>query len=306
MKNNQPMKNVLVVYYSQSGQLKQIAEQISLPFQKDTEIKVDFLNISMLNDFPFPWDNDSFFGAFPETFQQIPSVINAPNPSLLQTTYDLVLLHYQVWYLTPSVPVNSFLKSEYARTLLNNVPVVTINGSRNMWALAQEKMKKLLKDVNAQLVGNIALTDRNINLISVITIVNWMFTGTKNRTYGFLPLPGVADAEIAASSKFGKIILPYLKKNNYNGMQKELVANGAVEFRWFLISMDKKANKMFTIWSKIIRKNPGKRTFLLKCFKMYLFCAIWILSPIVHLIELILYPIRYFSILKQKAYFQGL
>src|SRR5690606_36708680 len=187
-----------------------------------------------------------------------------------------------------------------------NVPVVTISGSRNMWALAQEKVKVLLKDANAHLVGNIALTDRNINLISVITIVNWMFTGTKNRTYGFLPLPGVSAAEIASSSKFGKIILPYLIKNDYSGIQAELVANGAVEFRWFLISMDKKANKMFTIWSKIIRKNPQKRSFLLKCFKVYLFCASWGLSPIIHLIEFILYPIRYFSIVIQKKYFHGL
>ena len=41
-----------------------------------------------------------------------------------------------------------------------------------MWAFAQEKVKVLLKDVDANLVGNIALTDRNINLISVITVVD--------------------------------------------------------------------------------------------------------------------------------------
>ena len=299
------MKNVLVIYYSQSGQLKEIAQQISLPFRKDEQVKVDFLPIEMQQSFPFPWDNDSFFGAFPETFQQIPSEIIPPNEAILQTTYDLVLFHYQVWYLTPSIPINSFLKSEYAKVLLNNIPVITISGSRNMWAFAQEKMKKLLNDVNAHLVGNIALTDRNINLISVLTIVDWMFHGKKRKAYGFLPLPGVSDQEIKDSEKFGDIILPFLKQNNYNNLQKTLVANGAVEFRWFLISMDKKANKMFTIWSKIIRKNPQKRSFLLKCFKVYLFCAIWGLSPIIHLIEFILYPIRYFSILKQKKYFQG-
>lgn len=299
------MKNVLVIYYSQSGQLKEIAQQISLPFLNSNEINVTFYNIETVKKFPFPWDNDSFFGAFPETFKQIPSEIVAPKQEILQTKFDLVLLHYQVWYLSPSIPINSFLKSTFAQQILNNVPVVTISGSRNMWALAQEKVKVLLKDANAHLVGNIALTDRNINLISVITIVNWMFTGTKNRTYGFLPLPGVSAAEIASSSKFGKIILPYLIKNDYSGMQAELVANGAVEFRWFLISMDKKANKMFKIWSGLILKNPAKRKTLLKVFKGYLFAAIWILSPIVHLIETILFPIRYFSILKQKKYFQG-
>ena len=300
------MKNVLVIYYSQSGQLKEIADQISLPFVEDANVNVTYYNIQTKKNFPFPWNNDSFFDVFPETFKQIPTEIVPPSNEILQTKFDLVLLHFQVWYLSPSIPVNSFLKSEYAQTILNNVPVITISGSRNMWAFAQEKVKTLLKDTNAHLVGNIALTDRNINLISVITVVDWMFSRVKRKTYGFLPLPGVSAQEINESSKFGNIILSFLLKNNYNGLQQKLVDNGAVEFRWFLISMDKKANKMFTIWSNLILKNPAKRKMLLKVFKVYLFAAIWVLSPIVHLIELILFPILYFSIQKKKKYFQGI
>ncbi len=300
------MKNVLVIYYSQSGQLKKIAEQISLPFVEDANVNVSYYNIQTKKNFPFPWDNDSFFDVFPETFKQIPTEILPPSNEILQTKFDLVLLHFQVWYLSPSIPVNSFLKSEYAKTILNNVPVITISGSRNMWAFAQEKVKVLLKNVNANLVGNIALTDRNINLVSVITIVDWMFSGVKRNVYGFLPLPGVSTQEIKESVKFGNIILPFLNKDNYNGLQEQLVANGAVEFRWFLLSMDKKANKMFKIWSGLILKNPAKRKTLLKVFKGYLFAAIWVLSPIVHLIELILFPITYFSIQKKKKYFQGI
>lgn len=299
------MKNVLVIYYSQSGQLKEIAQQISLPFVEDANVNVTYYNIQPKNPFPFPWDNDSFFGAFPETFQQIPSEIIPPAESILQKKYDLVLLHYQVWYLSPSIPINSFLKSEYAKTLFKDVPVITINGSRNMWAFAQEKVKVLLKNVNANLVGNIALTDRNVNLVSVITIVDWMFSGQKRKTYGFLPLPGVSNEEITSSTKFGNVIVPFLLKNNYSGLQAKLVEIGAVEYRWFLLSMDAKGNKMFTIWSKLILKNPTKRKVLLNVFKGYLFTAIWVISPIVHLIELILYPICYFSIQKKKKYFQG-
>lgn len=300
------MKNVLVIYYSQSGQLKEIAENISLPFKNNEQVNLTYYNIETVRNFPFPWDNDTFFGIFPETFKQISSEIIPPNDTILQTKFDLVLLHYQVWYLTPSIPINSFLKSNFARTILNNVPVITISGSRNMWALAQEKIKLLLKDLNAPLVGNIALTDRNINLISVITVVDWMFSGVKRNTYGFLPKPGVSSKEIKESSKFGTVILPYLLSNSYEGLQQNLVANGAVEFRWFLVSMDQKANKMFNIWSGLILKNKNSKKLLLKLFKGYLFFAIWILSPIVHLIETILFPIRYFSIQKKKKYFQGI
>ena len=103
------MKNVLVIYFSQSGQLKEIAENISVPFLQNEEIKTTFYNIETVHKFPFPWDNESFFGAFPETFKQIPTEIIPPNNEILQTKFDLVLLHYQVWYLSPSIPVNSFL-----------------------------------------------------------------------------------------------------------------------------------------------------------------------------------------------------
>lgn len=300
------MKNVLILYYSQSGQLKEIADSICKPFLNDNEIEVTYYQIKMHQDFPFPWNSEAFFNVFPETFQQIPQEIIPPEPEIISRKYDLILFHYQVWYLTPSLPVNSFLKSSYAAQLLKDTPVITVSGSRNMWVFAQEKVKKILAAHKAVLVGNIALTDRNINLVSVITVVDWMFSGIKRKTYGFLPLPGVSPKEITAAEKFGHLIKPYLMTNYYEGLQKELVRNNAVEIRHFLVSMDKKANKMFRIWSSLILKNPGKRKMLIRFFNYYLFIAIWVLSPIVHLIETLLYPLLYFKIRKEKKYYQGI
>ncbi|WP_448606203.1 dialkylrecorsinol condensing enzyme DarA [Paenimyroides ceti] len=300
------MKNVLILYYSQSGQLKEIADSICKPFLNDNEIEVTYYQIKMQQEFPFPWNSEAFFNVFPETFQQIPQQIIPPEPEITSKKYDLILFYYQVWYLTPSLPVISFLKSNYAAQLLKDTPVITVSGSRNMWVFAQEKIKKLLAAHKAVLVGNIALTDRNINLVSVITVVDWMFSGIKRKTYGFLPLPGVSQQEITAAEKFGHLIKPYLMANYYEGLQKELVHNNAVEIRHFLVSMDKKANKMFRIWSRLILKNPSKRKMLIRLFNYYLFIAIWLLSPIVHLIETLLYPLLYFKIRKEKKYYQGI
>lgn len=300
------MKNILVIYYSQTGQLKQIAERIVSPFLNNNEIQVTYYEIKMEHDFPFPWNKNAFFDVFPETFQQIPQNILPPDPEILNTSYDLILLHYQVWYLSPSIPINSFLKSEYSGKLLGNTPVITISGSRNMWVMAQEKMKKRLAEKEAQLVGNIALTDRHINLVSVITIVDWMFSGKKRKTYGILPLPGVSEKEIKGASAFGRIILPYLQTGHYKGLQTELVKAGAVEIRHFLVSMDKKGNRMFAIWSRLLLNYPARRKTLIKLFNVYLFVAIWLISPIVHLIETILYPVLYFKIRKEKKYYEGI
>ena len=74
------MERILVVYYSQSGQLKQIVDHFVAPFI-GAGISVDYYEIEMETPFPFPWNNEAFFGAFPESFLQIPQPIK-PLPGL--------------------------------------------------------------------------------------------------------------------------------------------------------------------------------------------------------------------------------
>ncbi|WP_437919208.1 hypothetical protein [Sphingobacterium sp. LRF_L2] len=301
------MKKVLFIYFSQSGQLEEIAQAIAKPMIADQKAEIDFYEIKMVHQFPFPWTADAFFNAFPESFQQIPEEIHPPAPHILQTNYDLVVLYYQVWYLTPSIPINSFLKSEYAEKILGNRSVITVSGSRNMWALAQDKVKVLLQKNNATLVGNIALTDRHHNLISVITIVDWMFSGKKRKAYGIFPKPGVSDAEIKGATKYGDIIARHLGIGNFASLQQELVKSGAVDYRFFLVSMDQKGNRMFKIWSSIILKNKTKRKRLLVVFKYYVVFAIYVVSPLVYLVELLLYPFLYFlKYKKERQHYEGI
>lgn len=299
------MKNVLIVYYSQSGQLESIARNIAKPFLNSDEVKLTFHEIQLEKPFPFPWNKDSFFDAFPESFLQIPTTLKPIPEEILNTKFDLVLFHYQVWYLSPSIPINSFLKSEDGKKILNNTPVITISGSRNMWIMAQEKIKILLKEANANLVGNVALVDRVGNLISVITIVEWMFSGVKKKYLGIFPLPGVSEKDIQESSQFGEIMLDSFNKNNLTDLQPKLVNAGAVKISSYLVTVDKTANKIFNKWSNIIYKNEKKRKQLLKVFNVYLFLAIWLISPIVYILHLITYPLKLKTIKKETQYYQG-
>ncbi|HLF51090.1 dialkylrecorsinol condensing enzyme DarA [Flavobacterium sp.] len=300
------MKSVLVVYYSQSGQLESIAKNIAKPLLNSNEITVVFHEIQMEKPFPFPWNNEDFFDVFPESFLQIPTTLKPISPEILNTKFDLILLNYQVWYLSPSIPVNSFLKSPEAKILLNNTPVITISGSRNMWIMAQEKIKFLLKQNNAQLKGNIALVDRAGNLISVVTIFDWMLSGIKRKYLGIFPLPGVSDKDIEESSKFGEAILSGLKDNNLENLQSKLVELDAVRIKPFLITVDRTGNKIFKMWSNFIIKKGESRKTWLKVFKVYLFVAIWVISPIVFVFYLIFYPLMLNKIKKEKSYYKGI
>ena len=292
------MKRVLVVYYTQSGQLKEIIDSVLSPL---TEVTIDFLPIDTAEPFPFPWTDEAFFGAFPESYLQIPQPLKPFQ--LAHTDYDLVILGYQVWYLSPSIPFNSFLQHPEAKKLLSGKPVITISGTRNMWVMAHQKVKKLLTDCGARLVGNIALTDRHHNHISVITIVQWLFSGDKNKRYlGVFPKAGVADKDIQGASVYGTLIAPHLQTGDYTGLQQAIVVHGGVHYKRFILSAEKKGNRLFGIWAKMIYGSK-KRKFLLKCFHIYLYIAIWVLMPIVWLLYWLTYPLFFWKVESDKKKF---
>jgi hypothetical protein len=302
----QMQKNILVIYYTQTGQLEDIMKNIAQPFEEKTdEYKVTYYQIHMKKDFPFPWPGDVFFDTFPESYLQIPSDILPPSEEVLNQKYDLILFGYQVWYLTPSIPIISFLKSDFAEKLMANTPVVTISGTRNMWMLSQEKLKVYLKNLNANLIGNIALVDRHDNYTSVLTILRWLTTGKKEKS-GMLPAAGVSEEEISGAGKYGRIIESHFENNDFANLQPDLVKNGAVEIRPFLVRVEKVGNKIFTVWSNLIMKNSHKRPTLIKFFKMYLMAAIWIISPIVLVFHILLAPVLWSKRQRQKEYLQGI
>lgn len=299
-------KRILVIYYTQTGQLEDIVKNVAKPFEnKKEEYDVTYYSIKLKEDFPFPWSGDVFFNTFPESYLQIPSDILPPPEEVLNKKFDLIIFGYQVWYLTPSIPIISFLKSQYAESILQNTPVVTISGTRNMWMLSQEKLKVYLRDLKAKLIGNIALVDRHDNYTSVLTILRWMTTGQKEKS-GLLPAAGVSNEEITGSVKYGQVIEKHFSNKTLENLQPELIENGAVEIRPFLVRVEKVGNKIFTIWSNLIIKKKEKRPLLIKFFKVYLMAAIWIISPIVLVLHLLTTPIFWLKRKKQREYLQGI
>ncbi len=300
------MKNVLVLYYTQSGQLGEIANSFTSPLLQYKDVSTTFCEIKLKKPFPFPWDNQSFFNAFPESFLEIPSEIEPIEDKILNQDYDLVILAYQIWFLSISIPINSFLKSKYATQLLKNKPVVTLIGCRNMWIMAHEKMKKQLLKLDAKLVGNVVLVDRAPNLISVITIVKWMFSGEKKKYWGgLLPQPGVSDSDIQNAKEFGNIVNSALFAENFQDLQNQLIEGEAVIIDDYLVTVEARGSKIFSKWAQLIITKKKSRNWWLKAFNVYLFLAIWIISPIVYILHILMYPFTKKGRLKRKLKYQS-
>jgi hypothetical protein len=295
-------KKVLAVFYSQSGQLEQIIDQFTQPFT-EAGATVEKLRIYPAQAYPFPWTGKSFFSVMPDCVNQVPGQLQPF--SFKESHYDLIVLGYQAWFLSPSIPSNTLMFDPRFREIAKNTPVITITGARNMWLSAMEKIKPVLKSMDARLVGNMALVDRHHNFVSFVTIFHWMFKAKKDRFLNIFPVPGVSEADILRTKNFGTVAIPYLEKSNWQGFQEEMVKQGAVPVKYNLMFIESKARKIFKVWAGIISKRK-KRDAWLVAFKYYLLIALFIAAPIILTVDAILFkPFLSGRIKRQKQYYSG-
>ncbi len=302
------MKKLLVVYYSQSGQLEQIVHSILAPLSESGRFELVYECLRPEKPYPFPWPAIEFADAFPESLQEIPCRL-APLQTDPDEAFDGVILAYQVWYLSPSIPISSFLQSRQAARLLNGRPVVTLIGCRNMWLLAHEKVKKHIVRNRGVPIGNIVLMDRAPNLLGVISIAAWMLTGIKKRFLGIFPRPGVAEEEIRAARKFGSILLDAFSRNEFKDLQIRLNRAGAVTVVPAYILFEQRIAKVFAVWARFIRRkgdpgNPARKP-RLRIFIAYLFAAVFMLAPLATGVTWVLQKIKKEKIKTLVSYFAG-
>jgi hypothetical protein len=299
------MKKILIIYYTQSGLQLSILQSLAKPLVSAGH-SVHFEEIQPEEKFPFPWSAFQFFNAFPETFSQKPLPLKRLSEKAFDN-YDLVILGYQPWFLTPSRPVSSFLQSDDGKRVLNGKPVVTILGCRNMWLGAQEKVKQRLLDAKAKLVGHVAMVDRSGNLTSLITILRWMFTGNR-KPFWFFPQAGVSNQDVDHAEMFGRLISGHIVSNNFDTLQSELLKEGAIDIKPNLVLMERRGQKAFSVWSKFIASGGAVHSTGRK-IRVYIFMyllptAIFFLSPLLWLLSKILLTVKRKELLMDVEYFK--
>jgi hypothetical protein len=297
---------ILVLYYTQTGQLRQILDSVVADIAGQADI--DYAEIEPEKPFPFPWKALEFFDAMPETVEHLPAPIKMPAAGALNKHYDLIVFGYQPWFLNPSQPTTAFLKSEYAK-VFNDRPVVTVVGCRNMWLHAQEKVKAYIEAANGRLVGNIVLNDTNPNLVSLLTVIRWSFKGQKEAS-GVLPAAGVQDEDIRDARRFGATIYKHLKSDSLVSLHEELLSQGAVNLKPGLVILEQRGIKNFRFWAKFIRERGGpgdpKRAGRVLMFKNLLLVAIFVLSPISSVTALVKQVMKRNALLRDVDYFRQL
>jgi hypothetical protein len=288
-------KKILAIYYTQSGQMGEVIDSFTAPLIEAGE-SVEKVVIKPVEDYNFPWTGSRFFSVMPSCVLSIP----APLQPLVfkEKKYDLVILGYQPWFLSPSIPCTSLLQTENFRALLKDTPVITISAARNMWINAYVRVRNTLNDAGAKLVGNIALADKHPNAVSFVTIFYWMLSGKKEKYLNIFPKPGVAKEDIAHTKVFGQIVANHLQNDSLDELQDELLKQKAVEIKYSLMFIEARAKPIFAIWAKFISKRKNRAPWL-AVFKYYLFIALFLGAPVLLTLDAVF--LRPFSAERIKA-----
>lgn len=299
---SQSKKHILVISYSQTGQLNELTQHFLKPLKQQENIVIEECQIKPIQPYSFPWKFIPFFNQFPESVHLKPAPIETP--LLQREKYDLVVIAYSVWFLSPSQPITAFLQSEQAK-ILKNTPVITLIGCRNMWLMAQEKMKKMLTALDANLIGNVVKTDQSNAWASFITTPAWMFSG-KKRYFSWLPSAGISDADMQDMQRFGCRLVQVLNENQ--PLDKSLFQNmGAVKIDEKLMMSEKVGHRSFYIWGRLLLKcgqiSPAFRQAVLYFYIVFLIILILTVVPLSAVVKRLLKPLLKEKLARQKRYF---
>lgn len=246
------MIRILVVHYSQTGQLTRVLRSLIAPLESHPDVVIDWREIKPARAYRFPWRFLGFFDAFPESVHLDPAPVE-PLGLAADAHYDLVIVGYQVWFLAPSQPVTAFLRSADARVLRGR-RVITVIGCRNMWASAHQAMRKLLAQAGARLVDNVVLTDEGPLWATFITTPWWLLTGNKGPLLGgALPAAGISEQAIARAARFGralKLALPRVAAGDdgpfLDGLQ-------AARVEPLTLLGERIGQRSFRLWGRLVR-----------------------------------------------------
>ena len=294
-------KKIALFYYTQTGQALQIAEKICEPLE---EAGCEIVRKPVLPEepFPFPWSSMGFYQAFPESRLGIPCRLKPIDLSDVMDA-DLVLIAGQSWYLSWSIPFHAFFQSEVIRDYLKGRNIVVSMGCRNMWVMTQQMTRKYIREAGGNYAGFISLQDKAPNLVSVITVIRWLFYNKKKATR-LLPAAGVAPEDIDHATVYGRIIREAMERNDYSGMQEKLMEENAVTFLSTVYFIEKNGSEMWGNWARFILKkgvyNDPKREPRLRLFSVFLFFVLYVVSPFGMLFFYLTYPFRRGSLRKAK------
>lgn len=273
------MKKGLVIFYSQTGQTRKAVDQFCLGLEG---FEWDQLLIQEKNTYAFPWGINSFFRLFPKCVTGKGTEL-APIEINDQEDYDLVVLGYQVWFLSLSLPMQSALRDPRIQRVLRNSPVLAIVTCRNMWISAVEKTNRILKNLGAGKIKTLVLCDLSPAWATFVTTPRWLLKG-KKEAFGIFPEAGIAQKDFQSCFALGRDMAS-------RGFEEVDTVAYSHRQTYACVIMEKVGYLMFFIGAHTIEFLAPKenlfKDLMLAFFRLWLVTAILVLLPLTALLQVL-------------------
>jgi hypothetical protein len=286
------MKRVLMIYYSQSGEVAQVVKR----FAARLEAAGAALTVEAIRpraDYPYPWKSvRRFFDAMPETITgQAPEI--EPPQFDRRTGFDLVIIVYPVWFLSPAPPIQGFFRSDHA-AVLRDTEVITVSVSRAMWQQASLTMKRLLAAAGAVHCDNVVVTHQGSAILTLVSTPRALLFGKSDRLAGVFPRPGVSETDLARVDGLATVLAERLDSGRPPG-GSFLRGEAAVSVKTWLVIPELLGWYCFYGWAVLIRRlgkiHPALRAAGDYGFALFLVLMILLALPVVLLGSLLAYPL---------------
>ena len=287
------MKRILVLWYSQSGDVTKAVEAFVRPLEAAGG-EVTRACIRPVGEFPSPWRTlPRLFNVFPECFLG-PPVDLCPLQVSPADHFDLVVLGYQAWHLAPSIPVQSFLSSPYAR-LLAGKQVITLCVSRNMWQSASETMKQMLRDAGAVHTDNIVVTHQGPPLSTFVSVPRALLYGKRDRLWGIFPPADLSETDLRRVEVLGTTVAQHLDALGEPSPRPLLTGLGPVKVVRRYILPERAGWHFYRAAARLVqmagRQGRWARYLAVRVFMLVMLLTILIGIPLSMLVTLLLFPV---------------
>lgn len=287
------MKRILVVYYSQSGDVAAAAAAFVKPL-RTAEVEIVTEQIRPTVEYPFPWKTfGRLFDVFPECLVGRPPDIH-PMSFRPDERFDLVILAYQIWFLAPSLPVQGFLQSEYAQAL-KDTKVITICVNRKMWHAGSEATKRSLRRLNAIHIDNVVVTYKGPPWTTFVTAVRSLLWGRRDGLWGIFPAAGVGHDEVTRLERLGAAVAEQLETLHDPSREPLLRGRGAVEVIRRYVGPELVGWYTYRLWARFVlfagRFGNWARRAAMYLFIVNVFAAVLVGIPIALILAPFLFPL---------------
>lgn len=148
-----------------------------------------------------------------------PVVPLQPLRASVDTPYELILLGYQPWYMTPSVPMHSFLKGPQAQ-LLRGRAVIGLLSCRALYARASGLFEQWVSEAGGSVLEQRVWTDQDKRPTNFASLGHMLKHGQDPQSGPLTRLLkpfGVGETGLARAQSYGESLSTRLKLGTLDG-----------------------------------------------------------------------------------------